>query len=304
MWFRIVRFFQTPHPFIFNVQSIVIPGAVSFLLIVMIAPFGFQELPLMHRVAFALLFGTVGSCSVWAVVSGLRKTAASFMQEEEWTVGKEFLLILLVVATISLVNATVFLGFDLAEHVPMLPLFFQVVFQTVAISVFPVAILILFEQYTHQKQKFQQARQLTEQLRQTHLPNVTSETPKPQQSEEPVTPFPERVVFTAENGKPVVQVSYRDIAFLKSDGNYVEVFYQETPDKLGKSLVRNRLKVCLELLPPALFFHCHKSYVVSGAFITEVKGNARNFELKLKGHNITIPVSRSRAEALKAFLQR
>lgn len=272
--------FSKPHPFIFNLSSVLLPGVVTFLIIGLLAPFDFQQMDLINRLWFGALLGVIASASVFLVVTILKRLYTSY--DDQWTMGKEMLLVLSVVVTIAFF---VFLFFQLADltEVKSFQLFKLVFLKTVMISILPVIILVLYEQYNHQKKQYKQATEMNDAL-----------------GKADVTKNEDLIQLLGENGKMELQLTPKELIFLKSDGNYVEVFYgKEQPQK---KLVRNRLKALSDALPES-FFHCHKSYVVNKLSIVSVEGNARNFELKLRGVSDSIPVSRSKSAELSQFLK-
>ena len=204
------------------------------------------------------------------------------MDEEGWTIGKEIVLFLVALLVICLNIFLILFGFDLTSSSPLY-LLKSVVFNTLSIAIFPIIILILFEQYNHQKKQLIKVTELN------HLLSHESEKNR------------ELIQLTGENGRMELQLLPKEIIFLKSDGNYVEVYYGL--GKTERKLIRNRLMSLEKQLPNELFFQCHKSYVVNKHCIISVKGNARNFELKLRGVPDTIPVARSKSEDLKLFLK-
>ena len=165
-------------------------------------------------------------------------------------------------------------------------LLFYAVLTTVGISVFPIIILVLYEKYTLEKRKAEHASKLSAALVQ-HSSTSSSHT--------------EFIDFYGENGKLELKLKPTEIYLLKTDGNYVEVFYEEG-GYVKKHLIRNRLKVLAKQLPTDGFFQAHKSYVVNGHAILKIDGNARNYELTLRRVDVKVPVSRARAAALPGFL--
>lgn len=277
----ISRIWVKPHPFIFNRSSVILPGVTTFLILAFFAPFGFQEMELITRLGFALFFGLLASFSVLLVVRLLKASYPS--HSEEWTVGKEILLVLAVLSTICLLVFVILFSFGLTDLTAS-DLFKRVIVTTITISFFPVVILVLFEQYNHQKSQWKKAQEMSRML----LPATTEQRDN-------------LIQLLGENGKLELQVSPQELIYLKSDGNYVDVIYGT--DLPEKKLVRNRLKILAEELPNELFFQCHKSYIVNKRSIISVEGNARNFELKLRNVPDFIPVSRSKSEELTQFLK-
>ena len=274
-------FISKPHPFIYNRASILLPGILTFLLIAIIAPFEFQRLDLEPRLFFALILGGVCSLSIILTVNILRKTFPSYMDQERWTTGKEIVLFLVVISVMCISVFLILFGFDLTSSPPF-ELFKSVVFNTLSIAIFPIIILVLYEQYNHQKKQLVRAKEMNALLSQASEKSV------------------ELIQLMGENGKLELQLVPEELIFLKSEGNYVEVYYGIGQPE--KKLIRNRLKSLGKQLPNGWFIQCHKSYVVNKHSIVSVKGNARNFELQLRGVPDMIPVSRSKSEELRSFL--
>ncbi len=204
------------------------------------------------------------------------------MDVETWTTGKE---ITLFISATIVVCISIFLFLYVISPARRSPfiLLGSVAINTLAIGIFPIFIIVLYEQYNHQKKQLAKAMQLNRML---HFKSKISS---------------EMIQLTGENGKTELQLMPEEIIFLKSDGNYVDVHYRlKHPEK---KLIRNRLKFLIEQLPKRQFFQCHKSYVVNKEYILSVVGNARNFELKLRDISDPIPVSRGKSEALKQFLE-
>lgn len=256
-----------------------LPGVVTLLIIVLLAPLEFQMLDLIDRFVFAFLFGGVASLSVWVVVGLVQKLFPAF--EEKWTVGKEICLVVVVIMTISILIFLIFYWFDLTT-LGYFELFRSVFINTIIISILPIIILVLFEQYNHQKKQWKQAQSINKRLDRKAMTQD------------------QLIAFKSENGKLELQLKAEEVFFLKSEGNYVEVFFKD--QSITKKLIRNRLKALLDVLPEEHFFHCHKSYVVNQQHIINVDGNARNFELSLRGINEKIPVARSKSEQLIQLL--
>ena len=295
LMFGFIGLLRKPHPFIYNLSSILIPGIISFLVIVLLAPLSFKELPVLSRFIWGLVFGAIGSFGVIMVVNIMKKLAPVFMKEENWTVFKELILIFLVIGAICLLNFVLIYSLGLTE-LNSSALFRVVVLTTLVISFFPVIIMVLFEQYVHQKKQAEQVKQLKEELKKST--SAIRESVHAKQKNQTA----QIVSFNAENGKTELQLLSEEILYLKSDGNYVEVYYKEAGDAIRKKLIRNRLKNFSAILPEALFFDCHKSYVVNVEHIIRIEGNARNIELILRGADKRIPVSRSKSESLRSLL--
>ena len=277
-----------PHPFIFTRASYGLPAGVTLLLVGLVAPFGLDALGSVERWVLAMALGLVVALCIIGMVRGLQWAAPRWMQEDQWTVGKEILLLVGGVFCIGMVVFGAILVTQISEGT-WWRVWLGVLGRTLSISIFPVVIMVLYEQYAHQRAQLQRAQVLNENLERTAVAEKV----------EAASP----VVFLAENGKPALQVPADLVRYLMSDGNYVDVFYVDADRGLERSLIRNRLAMLRQLLPEEAFFACHKRYVVNLAAIREVRDNARNLEVRLDQVPDWIPVSRAQAAVLQGRLQ-
>lgn len=282
---KIPNILYKPHPFIFNTYSVLLPSLVTFLLLLILKPFEFDAFSTPQLLFWSVIFAFVVGLTVFSCVTVLKRYFRSTI-ENNWTVKHEFLLILFVLAAISLVIFGLFLiinpQFDAIE------LFRLVVVRTIAIGFFPVLVLVLYEQNHHQKIKRRQAEQLNREL-------LKIENALPPQSPKPTVA--EKIMLFAENDKLALQIAPTNLHYVKSEGNYVEVFYLQN-QKVKKELIRNSLKSIEEQLSAYDFFRCHNRFLINLSLIQKVEGNSRNFELVLENIEEKIPVSRSKSKAL------
>jgi DNA-binding LytR/AlgR family response regulator len=285
---KIQRILQAPHPFIFNRYSVLLPSLITFLVLVILRPFDFDTFQTIQLIAwslsFAVLVGATIFLSGFVVKRYFRKTI-----EENWTVKNEILLILFVLAVLTLM---IYLFFSaLNPQTDPLELFGVVVVRTLAISFFPVLIMVLYDQNHHQKLKRRQAEILTREL-------VKRKDSEPQRAT-----LPEKIILVAENKKAALQIDPVELFFVRSEGNYVEVYYHQN-QKVQKELIRNSLKAIEEQLSFSDFFRCHNRFLINLRRVLKVEGNARNLELVLERVDEKIPVSRSKSEKLLQLFQK
>ena len=231
--------------------------------------------------------------SIFVMVFTLKKLCPTWMEEENWTFGKEVSLLLLGLLVIALGIWGFILLLDISQ-ISNLLLFQMVVGKTILISIFPILILVLYEQYHYQKKQLQQVVDLNQTL-QKKIVETSGKSKNLTANKE--------IILTTEKGKVVLKLFANEILFLKSDGNYVEIFYTKDAKKYSKKLIRNRLKNLLAVLPKTQFFHCHQRYIVNTQYIIAVNGNARNFELTIRYSDELIPVSRANASLLSNYLK-
>ena len=153
--------------------------------------------------------------------------------------------------------------------------------------------MVLYEQNHHQKLKRRQAEILNQEL-------VKRKDSEPQGNLS--TALPEKIVLVAENKKAALQIDPVDLFFVRSEGNYVEVYYHQNQN-VQKELIRNSLKAIEEQLIFSDFFRCHNRFLINLRHVLKVEGNARNLVLVLARVEEKIPVSRSKSEKLLQLFQ-
>jgi hypothetical protein len=277
-------FLQKPHPLQFNGMSMLIPGAVVFLLLAGLQPFGFKQFGLAERLAYALFFAVFTSGFAMSVYALGTKLLPSLFDEERWTLGAELATSLAVVSALGFLNAVMLHLFELSDFGKVL---WPIVGGTFVIGAFPVSAIVLYEQHTLLHAQLRKAQELQKEM------NAHKKNTKEKES---------TVFLHDENNKPELQVSVKKLLFLKAAGNYVEVFYEDKEGKLKKDLLRHRLKHIHAQVPENMFFHCHRSYVVNLSAIEKIDGNARNLTLILRTSSEQIPVSRNKVSPLKSLL--
>lgn len=288
---KIRTILNRPHPFIFNKYSVLLPSIITFLLLVIFKPFEFNTFSNSQLLLWSLLFASLAGAAVYCNVVIVKKTARKNLIDN-WTIKNEVLLVLSVLFSISLIIYVLFL--KLITDPDRFELFRLVVFRTLSISFFPVLVLVLYEQTVHQRIKTKQAEQLNRELL------------KKQNTAEANThdmAFNQKIVLQAENEKVAIQLKPMDLLFIKSDGNYVEVFYNKN-QSVQKELIRNSLKAIEENISSKDFFRCHNRFLINIHHIQKVEGNARNLELSVMNVDEKIPVSRSKSEKLLEFFER
>lgn len=284
--------FNKPHPFIFNAYSVLIPTIITFLIIGFFAPLQFQKLDLQARLITGFVVSIAVALIILLIVNILKKIVSEEIIEDKWSVGKEILLILTVLIFIIIIIAiTLFIIDD--GYTSILPLLLKTSLTTIGISIFPIIISVLFEQYRHQKVQLKKANSLTQSLQKENNELVFTNLSKsyPQ----------ERLLIKSENDSIELQISPSDLIYLKSDGNYIEIFFLDS-GFVQKKLIRNRLKTMETLLPNKIFIRCHNSFIVNGNYIIKIDGNARNLELQLKNCDEKVPVSRTKAKTISTFI--
>ncbi|MDN4166980.1 LytTR family DNA-binding domain-containing protein [Cytophagales bacterium LB-30] len=281
-------FWKLPHPFIFNAASVVVPSVLTFVIIFLLSPFDFGNLSLQNRLIQALISASIVSACIGMTVLGMKRFFPIWSKAESWTIQKEITLFVVVVFLIALCHFGL-LVFQYSSEAPII-LFQQVVLRTVAISIFPIIGLVFFEQYNHRTKQFKRALALNKAIRGFYM-QKENETSTLKREED-------MVWFLGENGKPVCQLDPKKIQFIKSDGNYIEIYHLNDSQELKKQLIRNMLSEVEKSLSQAYFWRVHKSFIANLHQVESVIGNARDLELVMKRSGERVPVSRTKARSL------
>ncbi|HKJ16856.1 MAG TPA: LytTR family DNA-binding domain-containing protein [Xanthomonadales bacterium] len=112
----------------------------------------------------------------------------------------------------------------------------------------------------------------------------------------------EMVTFTSENGKDPLLVSFRDLLYLESEDNYVNISYLE--NRQPKShLIRSSLKRLEGMIDDPNLARCHRSFIVNLSRVRSCRGNRHGLHLKLQGMDGIVPVSRKYTDRILDTLQ-
>jgi hypothetical protein len=98
------------------------------------------------------------------------------------------------------------------------------------------------------------------------------------------------------------ELDLQTFLFAKVDGNYIEIFYT-TSNGFEKHLKRLTLKEFDDQLSSFPFiFQVHRSYIVNLRAIESISGNAQGYVLSIKDYSQgTVPVSRSKIQDFNRF---
>ncbi|MEO9872657.1 LytR/AlgR family response regulator transcription factor [Ekhidna sp.] len=104
------------------------------------------------------------------------------------------------------------------------------------------------------------------------------------------------------NEKNIFRCKSSTIIYLKSEDNYVNIFYQtDEGEDFKNELIRNTMKQ-IEPQLPIPFLRVHRSYIVNLNHIYKIEGNSQGMLLRITNSETTIPVSRNYIQTLKNSL--
>lgn len=106
-------------------------------------------------------------------------------------------------------------------------------------------------------------------------------------AEEKITQFEEENL-TIKEGHSIIRINKNKIVFIKSEGNYVEIYTQES-----KNVVRSSIVTMVQELGADKFIRIHRSYLVNIKYVSVLNANS----LLIEG--IELPVSRKYQENIR-----
>ncbi len=255
-------------------------GLFVALFLYMFQPYGMSQYQgnMLLLVTWFGLATFVGSFSYFLFVTyvlKIRQDAPSF------TFGKWLFFILVLMVVITLCNFLVFWLLNDRQVNLNWTLFINLFIKTAAIGFFPVSISGLIIFFRNNKFYDQQARNLDLSGSQNIHGKTKEVLHLPSQ-------YADDFVCETEN-----------IYAFEAQDNYVAIRYL-ADNTLKTSLIRNSLSAIEAFLPAGTFIRCHRSYITNLHKIDKVSGNAQGLVLTLKNSNLSIPVSRSYINNLKA----
>jgi hypothetical protein len=282
---KMISLFKRPYPFYYyNPKRLL---KISLLVSIFIILFLFLIKPFDTKIN-EFRYGYFVTCSIYGIVSGFSVyfTAQSlsvlfpaFFKEEKWTLAWELLVLIILLLVLGNIN---FLIRNLVNTNPdnfKVEYYLEEIAHTCLIGIFPVVFFTLLNYSYLFKTNNNKAVIANIIINQKH--NTAD------------SGMPHLVTIKSQSIYDTVSLSVPDICFIKSDGNYIEI-YQNTEGKIKKYIIRNTLKdVEGQLAGYPDIIKTHRSYLVNIGQVGSVKGNAQGYMLQMKNCEIPVPVSRN-----------
>ncbi|MBQ4801699.1 LytTR family transcriptional regulator [Aquimarina sp. MMG015] len=89
------------------------------------------------------------------------------------------------------------------------------------------------------------------------------------------------------------------VIYVKSEDNYVNIYYEED-QKIKKKVMRNTLSSVFDQLESMI--RVHRSYIINPSYISSLEGNAQNGKVRLDNIEEVIPVSKTYFDEVKSHM--
>lgn len=236
------------------------------------------------------LFAVGCAVSSWTANAMVPRLFPHIYNEDQWTVGKHALHILLVLLFVTVGNQLTLWLLHL-EGSSFLTMYLIVT----AVGFFPISVSVMVAEQRRLKRNLAHAEQLNAQLNQLHQPIATSISKEPE--------LPKGILLTGENGKERLSLLPNQLIYIESVGNYVEVHWLNFMFP-QKTVLRSTLAAVEATLSDDLqFFRCHRAFIVNLRAVSHTTGNARGYQLTMSSSNREIPVSRGYVAAFDERLK-
>ncbi|WP_206604234.1 LytTR family DNA-binding domain-containing protein [Aquimarina sediminis] len=208
----------------------------------------------------------------------------STQKKENWTISKELSVISILHFGIVICNYffLILISKDISFTLSLV-FFSHITVSTFVIGFIPSSIIVWVDYTIKLKSNLKQTLQHNQKLK-SLLEN------KKETIEKKIIHLPSNTL------KEDIQFDLNNLLFIKSDGNYIEIYTIEN-NKLVKLFYRfsiHKIEETLAEFPQVI--RTHRSYLVNIRRIKNSKGNARNYQLFFEGVDHVVPVSRNRFE--------
>jgi len=202
---------------------------------------------------------------------------------EKWNVKKTIIFFLTTIFSVGLSLSLVAYYFDNPNNLMFSHFFYLILFRAIALSFFPIIVLVLFAERILNKRNHLRALEIIDQIKN-----------KPKKSKQE-----NQTTYTfAKNSNDEINLAESDIFYIKAEGNYcLIVFFDKAIFK--KRLIRSKLKEIEQIVEKSnSLIRCHRSYIVNLKKVSDITGNAKGYILHLNKFNFKVPISRQLSKTL------
>jgi hypothetical protein len=253
-------------------------GTLVFMVIVFCFASIYQPLGVQGARSFSVSFTMLIYCllislSVLGMAYVLKGTNC-FSKLQGWTVAKELLSLVLILIIIGF--SAYFSAFIIEKHGSRWNLytFFDSFYRSVLICIIP----LLFSSLIH--------------IRFAFTPEISQEFPINIDKREKLA-TEEMIYIKSKAKKEELSFLPHEFIYATSEGNYV-IFHLQRENKNCEIMIRNSVnEIEQQLAGFPYFMRTHRAFIVNLEKVISKKGNSLGYQLKVKGSNEVIPVSRN-----------
>ncbi len=273
------KFLRKPYPFNDdlkrNAKIIFFISISIFVFLMVFQPLDISNLGGREKLYLVAGLGVITFLSLSLNLMVLPSLFPKVFMNREWVIWREILWNLWMLFTIS------FGYFLLYKTLGIIQFHFNTILTLIVIAIFPLTLLIVFNQDRLLRLHLKVANELNAKLN------------------EKKSVQEQLVHFDSEYQKDKLSIKARLLLLIRSADNYIEVFWKDG-DTIKHRLIRGTLLKAYNLLENNNFiFKCHRSYIVNINFIDRVEGNSQGYKLYIENIDFEVPVSKLAVEKLK-----
>ena len=290
---------RKPYPFVFSLKKSLVFAIVFGIIAIVLNYIRLDESFvnqnfIIPKIQIDLTFGILVFLSIILVTHYFTFYILSEETKDNWTISKELSIVALTLI-ILIVFIFSFLVLISKEHSEIISfaLFLKVVAYALSTGLV-IASIIFWINYTII---------LKENLKQTILHNEKLKEMISDKNDDSAKTKNIIVSIPSNIQNEIISFNINDLLFIKSEGNYIEVF-TIVDSKLEIKLYRATMQSIEDKLAEFPFIlRTHRTYIVNVKNIAYTEGNARNYHLFFDETEISIPVARSRFKKFNEILE-
>ncbi|MDR0231008.1 MAG: LytTR family transcriptional regulator [Dysgonamonadaceae bacterium] len=273
----LIQFFKQPFPFFQKKWHTVILIALCVFTMLTILDFSLGQTDFLESIFFIAGFTTTSIICSSIVIYLFPMLFKHFFDEKRWTKGTYFASAFILALMIGLVNTLYNYILGVKMYCVNLP-FFAYLYRNLSLAflmgIIPTAVGYFWMKSqglrSDLQEKEDQNRKLIFRVQEKNVPD-------------------EKIITLSGNTKDSLTLFPRELLYIESSGNYIQVYYQIN-EQISHKTLRATLQQMEELLKDYPFIvRCHRAFLVNIYQIEKIKG----FKLWLKSIETEIPISKT-----------
>ncbi|WP_024771079.1 LytTR family DNA-binding domain-containing protein [Aquimarina macrocephali] len=288
--YYISKIIHKPYPYLFHLKRNLIIAFVLGILIYIINVLAVDKsyVDINFVLSKPLLCTLAGLVTFFSILLVLEIIPRIFFKpdlKENWTVGKECLLIVSLLFVIAIFNNILSLMISKEPSNSIILHFLNSSLYVILLGIVPAFLLVWLNYTILLKENLKKVSLYNEQLesRIIHTENGVSDI----------------VNIQTSNKNEIIELDINAFLFAKSEGNYVDVFTKTSSEVKCKPYRLTIQKLEEVLINYPFIISTHRSYVINIRNISTTSGNARNYRISFEGVLHEVPVSRNKFQTFK-----
>ncbi|AUC85754.1 hypothetical protein CW731_10845 [Polaribacter sp. ALD11] len=263
-------------------------GAFIFLFLYIFRPFYLSQIEVII-IEYTLGIGIIAFLGTFFVLYIPALIFKDYFNEDNWTIGKNILLMAIGVTSIGIVLW--YFGEIYKKPYNLIKIsLLEFLFYTFLVSLIPLTFFIFINEKKIRERREKKVCNIKTIKRAKEISSFKK--------------IAKKISINSENEKETITFHIENLVYITSQGNYASFFLKSEKGLKEKILRVTLTKIATELKEYSNMIRCHKSYIINTNYIDDISGNARGYLLKSDFIPIDIPVSRKFSKkSLQSLLQ-